>query len=311
MRMRMMLETSQDATHRPSRLARYKLLAEPWLYLTPGLMLIALFIFIPMLIGISYAFQNIQLLNPAESGWVGWDNFTEMFGDRRFFKALGHTLNWTLYSLALQFFLGLGLALLLNREFRLRRWVQALVFLPWAVPAFLSGLTWSWLFNPVVGPLPTWLFSLGLPGEPYNILSDPQLAMWGPIIANVWFGIPFFAITLLAALQSIPKDLYEAAAMDGASGWQQFKRVTLPFLAPMITITVMLRTIWIANFADLIVVMTDGGPAGSTSIISSYIFTTAYRKLDFGYASAMAVFLLLLMTCYALVLLRIRHQLLK
>ncbi|MBM7344599.1 carbohydrate ABC transporter permease [Pantoea coffeiphila] len=95
------------------------------------------------------------------------------------------------------------------------------------------------------------------------------------------------------------------------SSWQQFKRVTLPFLAPMIAITVMLRTIWIANFADLIVVMTDGGPAGSTSILSSYIFTTAYRKLDFGYASAMAVFLLVLMTCYALVLLRIRQRLLK
>ncbi|MXP55606.1 sugar ABC transporter permease, partial [Pantoea sp. Seng] len=246
-----------------------------------------------------------------DSGWVGWDNFAEMFDDRRFFKALGHTLNWTLSSLLLQFIFGLALALLLNREFRFRRWVQALVFLPWAVPAFLSGLTWSWLLNPVVGPLPQWLSDLGLLSEPYNILSDPQLAMWGPIIANVWFGIPFFAITLLAALQSIPKDLYEAASIDGASGWQQFCRVTLPFLAPMIAITVMLRTIWIANFADLIVVMTDGGPAGSTSILSSYIFTTAYRKLDFGYASAMAVFLLLLMTCYALVLLRIRHQLLK
>ncbi|WP_242600756.1 carbohydrate ABC transporter permease, partial [Erwinia billingiae] len=219
--------------------------------------------------------------------------------------------NWTLTSLGLQFFLGLGLALLLNREFPLRRWVQALVFLPWAVPAFLSGLTWSWLLNPVIGILPHWMTALHLISEPYNILSDPQLALYGPVIANVWFGIPFFAITLLAALQSIPKDLYEAASMDGASSWQQFRRVTLPFLAPMIAITVMLRTIWIANFADLIVVMTDGGPAGSTSILSSYIFTTAYRKLDFGYASAMAVFLLILMTCYALVLLRIRHQMLK
>ncbi|MXP57962.1 sugar ABC transporter permease [Pantoea sp. Taur] len=307
----MMLETSLDARSPRLRFTRWLRLAEPWFYLSPGLLLIALFIFVPMAIGISYAFQSMNLLNPMDSGWVGWDNFAEMFDDRRFFKALGHTLNWTLSSLLLQFIFGLALALLLNREFRFRRWVQALVFLPWAVPAFLSGLTWSWLLNPVVGPLPQWLSDLGLLSEPYNILSDPQLAMWGPIIANVWFGIPFFAITLLAALQSIPKDLYEAASIDGASGWQQFCRVTLPFLAPMIAITVMLRTIWIANFADLIVVMTDGGPAGSTSILSSYIFTTAYRKLDFGYASAMAVFLLLLMTCYALVLLRIRHQLLK
>lgn len=307
----MMLDATTETPTRAPRFVRLRMLAEPWLYLSPTLVLIGLFIFVPMLIGISYAFQNIQLLNPLDSGWVGLDNFRAMFDDRRFFKALGHTVNWTLTSLVLQFFLGLGLALLLNREFPLRRWAQALVFLPWAVPAFLSGLTWSWLLNPVIGILPHWMVDLHLISEPYNILSDPSLALYGPVIANVWFGIPFFAITLLAALQSIPKDLYEAASMDGASGWQQFKRVTLPFLAPMIGITVMLRTIWIANFADLIVVMTDGGPAGSTSILSSYIFTTAYRKLDFGYASAMAVFLLVLMTCYALVLLRIRHQLLK
>lgn len=306
-----MTETSLVASEPLTRPRKWGRILEPWCYLSPGLILIALFIFVPMAIGISYAFQSMNLLNPMDNGWVGWANFQEMFDDRHFGRALTHTLNWTVSSLLLQFVFGLMLALLLNRSFRFRGWIQALIFLPWAVPAFLSGLTWSWLFNPVVGPLPQWLTDLGLLSEPYNILSNPQVAMWGPIIANVWFGIPFFAITLLAALQSIPKDLYEAASIDGASGWQQFRRVTLPFLAPMIAITVMLRTIWIANFADLIVVMTDGGPAGSTSILSSYIFTTAYRKLDFGYASAMAVFLLLLMTLYALVLLRIRHQLLK
>ena len=131
--------------------------------------------------------------------------------------------------------------------------------------------------------------------------------MWGPIVANVWFGIPFFAITLLAALQAIPRELYEAAAIDGASAWQRFTKVTLPFLAPMIAITVLLRTIWISNFADLIVVMTGGGPANATQILPSYIFTTAYRKLDFGYASAIATALLLLLLLYALVLIRMRR----
>jgi multiple sugar transport system permease protein len=307
----MMLDVSEPDTAAAPRFPRLRALLEPWVYLSPTLVLIGLFIFVPMAIGISYAFQNIQLLNPFDTGWVGLDNFRTMFDDRHFYAALRHTFNWTLTSLVLQFVLGLGLALLLNREFPGRRWVQALVFLPWAVPAFLSGLTWAWLLNPVIGILPYWLTDLHIISEPYNILSDPQLALYGPVVANVWFGIPFFAITLLAALQSIPKDLYEAASMDGATGWQQFRKVTLPFLAPMIAITVMLRTIWIANFADLIVVMTDGGPANSTSILSSFIFTTAYRKLDFGYASAMAVFLLVLMTFYALVLLRIRQQLLK
>ena len=290
---------------------KFKIILEPWAYLSPAIVLIIALIFVPMLIGVSYAFQQIELLNPFETGWVGFEHFTTMFEDRKFSNALFNTVNWTFTSLFFQFSLGLGLALLLNRQFYMRRFVQAVVFLPWAIPAFLSGLSWSWLFNPVIGIIPHWLYDLHLISEPFNILSDPDLAMFGPIIANVWFGIPFFAITLLAALQSIPSDLYEAASMDGASGFQQFYKITLPFLAPMIAITVMLRTIWIANFADLIVVMTDGGPAGSTNTVSSYIFTTAYRKLDFGYASAMAVFLLVLMILYAIILLRIRSNLLK
>ncbi|MDC0611730.1 sugar ABC transporter permease [Vibrio sp.] len=290
---------------------RVKAVLEPWAYLSPAIVLILALIFVPMIIGVSYAFQQIELLNPFETGWVGLEHFETMFDDRRFGSALWHTLNWTFTSVVLQFGFGLGLALLLNRPFKGRRFVQALVFLPWAIPAFLSGLSWAWLFNPVIGILPHWLADLGVISEPFNILSDPDLAIYGPIIANVWFGIPFFAITLLAALQSIPKDLYEAASIDGASAFQQFKRITLPFLAPMIAITVMLRTIWVANFADLIVVMTDGGPAGSTNTLASYIFTTAYRRLDFGYASAMAVFLLVLMILYAGILLRIRANLLK
>ncbi len=130
----MMLETSLPASSPRPRYARWLRLAEPWFYLSPGLLLIALFIFVPMAIGISYAFQSMNLLNPMDSGWVGWDNFAEMFDDRHFFKALGHTLNWTLSSLLLQFLFGLALALLLNREFRFRRWVQALVFYPGQYP---------------------------------------------------------------------------------------------------------------------------------------------------------------------------------
>ncbi|TIX86228.1 MAG: sugar ABC transporter permease, partial [Mesorhizobium sp.] len=185
----------------------------------------------------------------------------------------------------------------------------ALVFLPWAVPTFLTGLNWAWLFNPVIGPLPHWLYALGLMSEPANILSNPQLAMWGPIIANVWWGIPFFAITLLAALQAIPRDLYEAAAIDGAGAVRRFTSITLPFLAPTIAITVLLRTVWIANFADLIIVMTSGGPADRTQIVASYIFTQAFRALDFGYASAIALVLLVLLLAYSMLIVMLRQVL--
>ncbi len=206
---------------------------------------------------------------------------------------------------------GLILALLLDKPFHGRGLVQALVFLPWAVPSFLGGLTWAWLFNPVIGPLPHWLHAIGILSEPNNILSDPHLAMWGPIVANVRWGIPFFAITLLAALQAIPRDLYEAAAIDGASPFQRFKSITLPFLAPTIAITILLRTVWISNFADLIVVMTNGGPADRTQIVASYIFTQAFKRLDFGYASAIALVLLILLLAYSMVIVVLRQTLLS
>jgi multiple sugar transport system permease protein len=200
---------------------------------------------------------------------------------------------------------------LLDKPFYGRGLAQALVFLPWAVPSFLAGLNWAWLFNPVIGPLPHWLFSMGVLSQPNNILSDPSLAMWGPIIANVWWGIPFFAITLLAALQAIPRDLYEAAAIDGAGPFQRFWSITLPFLAPTMAITILLRTVWISNFADLIIVMTNGGPADRTQIVASYIFTQAFRRLDFGYASAIALVLLVLLMAYSMLIVLLRQTLLN
>jgi multiple sugar transport system permease protein len=285
--------------------------SEPYLYSAPALILIATVMLVPLVLGLSYAFRDVQILNPFSGGFVGLDHFRALSQDQAFFRALRNTLWWTGASVLLQFVFGLILALLLDRPFPGRTIVQALVFLPWAVPTFLAGLNWAWLFNPVIGPVPHWLHALGLMDTPSNILSDPQLAMWGPIIANVWWGIPFFAITLLAALQAIPRDLYEAAAIDGAGPVRRFLSITLPFLAPTIAITVLLRTVWISNFADLIIVMTGGGPADRTQIVASYIFTQAFRRLDFGYASAIALVLLGLLLAYSLLIVLLRQTLLE
>ena len=289
------------------RLAR---LGEPFFYVGPAVLVICVVMLVPLALGISYSVRDIQLLNPFSGGYVGAAHFEALAGDRVFYAALLNTLWWTFGSVILQFALGLCLALLLNRPFPGKGFVQALVFLPWAVPSFLIGLNWAWMFNPVVGPIPHWLAGLGLMAEPLNILAFPGTAMWGPIIANVWFGIPFFAITMLAALQSIPEDIFEAAGIDGATRWQQFVTLTLPLLAPVMAITIMLRTIWVANFADLIVVMTNGGPADTTQTIATYIFTQAFRRLDFGYASAVAVALLVLLLAYSACILWLRQRLL-
>jgi len=285
--------------------------SEPYLYSAPALILIITVMLVPLVLGISYAFRDIQLLNPFSGGFIGLDHFRALSEDQAFFRALRNTLWWTGASVFLQFFFGLILALLLDKPFAGRGLAQALVFLPWAVPSFLAGLNWAWLFNPVIGPLPHWMYALGIMDAPNNILSDPHLAMWGPIVANVWWGIPFFAITLLAALQAIPRDLYEAASIDGAGPVQRFLSITLPFLAPTIAITILLRTVWISNFADLIVVMTNGGPADRTQIVASYIFTQAFKRLDFGYASAIALVLLVLLLAYSMLIVVLRQTLLN
>ncbi|HWX80244.1 MAG TPA: sugar ABC transporter permease [Steroidobacteraceae bacterium] len=285
--------------------------AEPYFYTLPAVMLICAVMLMPLLIGLTYAFHDVRLLDPMSGDFVGLEHFRELNADPAFWNALRNTVTWTAASVTLQFGLGLVLALLLNRLFPGRALVQLLVFLPWAIPSFLSGLNWAWLFNPVVGPLPYWLHAIGAMADADNLLSHPRHALWGPIIANVWWGIPFFAITLLAALQSIPADIYEAAAIDGAGPWIRFRRITLPFLAPTMAITILLRTVWIANFADLIVIMTKGGPADSTQILASYIFTQAFQRLDFGYASAVATVLLALLLAYAMALMVLRAALMR
>ncbi|WP_377299445.1 carbohydrate ABC transporter permease [Rhizobium sp. SGZ-381] len=309
---------SSTAAIRPGHLGdrrtlkkRFADAAAPYLYSAPVLILIVTVMLVPLVLGISYAFREVQLLKPFSGGFIGLDHFVTLSKDQAFYRALRNTLWWTGASVVLQFVFGLILALLLDKPFFGRAVVQALIFLPWAVPSFLAGLNWAWLFNPVVGPIPHWLFSFGILPAPSNILSDPQLAMWGPIVANVWWGIPFFSITLLAALQAIPRDLYEAASIDGAGPVRRFLSITLPFLAPTIAITVLLRTVWVSNFADLIIVMTNGGPADRTQIVASYIFTQAFKRLDFGYASAIALVLLVLLITYSMLIVLLRQWLLS
>jgi multiple sugar transport system permease protein len=295
----------------PSAGARRRIaVLEPYLYSAPALLLITVTTLIPIVIGISYAFRNVMLLDPTSGGFVGLDNFRDLMRDASFWNALKNTLTWTVSCVAFQFVLGLILALMLNRPFPGRAIIQPIVFLPWAIPTFLIGMNWSWLLNPAIGPVPHWAYALGLMSTPGNILSDPDYALLGPVMACIWWGTPFFAITLLAALQSIPGEIYEAAEIDGAGSFERFRSITLPFLAPTMVVTVMLRTIWVANSPELIVVMTKGGPADSSQIVASYVFTQAYQGLNFGYASAIATALVVLLCIYALLLISIRQTML-
>ena len=307
----MAVAATQSPPHRGGW-ARATRLVEPFFYVAPAVLALCLVMLFPLIVGFSYAFRDIQLLKPFSGGFVGLQHFRTLASDRIFFQALGNTLWWTFGSVTFQFAARPDPRPAAQPQLS-RQGRGAGAGLPALGGADLPDrpqLRLAAQPGPGGGPIPHWLAALGIMSEPANILAYPGTAMWGPILANVWYGIPFFAITLLAALQSIPEDIYEAAEIDGASRLQAFWTLTLPLLAPVIAITVLLRTIWIANFADLIVVMTNGGPADTTQTVATYIFTQAFRRLDFGYASAIAVVLLLLLLAYSLCILYLRQRLL-
>ena len=272
---------------------QHKLL--PYFLLTPAFLLIAIFIFLPLFKAFYFAFENYILTAPNERVCIGLGNFSKLLSDETFWLSLKNTIVWVLGSLAGQFVLGFALALLLQKPFRGRSLYRAIVFSPWAISGFLIAVIWKWLLNPQYGPVNALLMKTGLLSAPVAFLSHPNYALPSVITANIWYGIPFFAIMLGAGLSTIPDELYQAAAIDGAGAVQKFVHITLPVLAPVIAASLLLRSIWIFNFADLVWIMTAGGPANKSQILITYLFTTAYKNLNFGYAGAISVTIFLLM----------------
>lgn len=270
---------------------------EPYLYTSPAMTMLILFLIVPIIIGIGTAFFYYKLTMPPIR-FNGLDNFIAIFQDPAFYKALVNSFFWVVDSLLLQLFFGFMLAMLLNKPFRGRQVFQAIVLAPWAVSGFIIGILWKWLFNGQYGLINDILIRLSLTAEPISFLSNPSLALFATIVANVWYGIPFFAIMSLAALQSIPHDLYEAADIDGAGWFTKLFRITLPYIKPTLLVTILLRVIWIFNFADIIFIMTGGGPNNATEILATSVIFKAYTALDYGQASAMGVIFMLILLVY-------------
>jgi len=263
----------------------------------PAFLLLAAFTFYPFLRGVVMAFQKYELFNLRNVDFIGLRNFQEAFEDQKFLSALENSVYWVFFSLVFQFLIGLALALMLKKQFRGRGIYQGLVFYSWALSGFLIGLIWKWLFNSQYGVINDLLLKIGLIDERIGFLSDPSLAMSSVIVANVWYGIAFFAIMLLAALQSVPSELYEAADMDGAGAFRKFFNVTLPYIMPTIISTTLLRVIWIFNDPTLIYGMTNGGPAGTTHVLSSLMMERLLAG-NYGMGSAIGVIMLAILMLY-------------
>jgi multiple sugar transport system permease protein len=274
-------------------------------YLVPAVLCMLATVVVPIGLAIKMSLYNDVLYKPQDYHFIGLGNYVRLVEDPVFWLTLWNSVVWVFGSVVLQFVAGFGAALLLHRAFRGRALVRTLTLLPWIIPGVVVGLIWEWLYQPNYGVINDLLLKAGWMHDRVAWLSSPDLAMGAVVVTNVWRGIPFFAIMLLAGLQAIPDELYEAAQVDGAGVLSRFYHITLPLLRPIIVVATATRIIWTFNYADLIFVMTGGGPANATQITSTYTLMQAYSNLDFGYAGALSVVLLLVMLAFTAAYLRI------
>ncbi len=290
--------TQRAFVRAPQRGATTRLLEdERWLaaaLLLPTVILLGLFIAYPFVEGVWLAVTDTRVGVPGT--FVGLENFEALWNDSIFRTAVSNTFIYTAVASVFKLGLGLWLALLLNRHFRGKAFTRAFILLPFIIPTVLSTFAWKWMFDPTFSVINWTLFQLDLIHARINWLGDPTLALISVIIVNVWRGVPFFAISLLAGLQTINPELQEAAAIDGARPWQRFWHVTWPLLLP-VTMVVVLFSI-IQTFADfqIVYVLTGGGPANATQLFATYAYQIGVGTglLSQGAAISLAMFPFLL-----------------
>jgi multiple sugar transport system permease protein len=279
-------------TSRPARqgamLENERLLAA--LLLAPTVLLLGVFIAYPFVMGVWLALSDTSVGNPGH--FVGAKNFIKAFNDSIFRTAFWNTVWYTAWATVFKLALGMWLALLLNRNFRGKRLVRASMLLPFIVPTVLSTFAWRWMFDPTFSVLNWLLYRGGFITTKLPFLSDGAYGMWCAIAVNTWRGMPFFAITLLAGLQTINPDLHEAASLDGANGWKRFWNVTWPLLKPVTLVVVVFSVIQTFSDFQLIYVLTGGGPANSTHLIATYAYQIGVATGLLGEGAAISLFML-------------------
>ena len=279
-------------TTRPQRLTRFleseRALAA--LLLAPTVLILSTFIAYPFIMGVWLSLSSTSVGNVGE--FVGFKNFAKAWNDSIFRTAFGNTFYYTFWATIFKLTLGMWLALLLNRRFRGKRIVRASMLLPFIVPTVLSTFAWRWMFDPTFSVLNWLLYRADLITTKLPFLSDGVYGMWCAIVVNTWRGMPFFAITLLAGLQTINPDLHEAASLDGANGWQRFWHVTWPLLKPVTVVVVVCSVIQTFSDFQLIYVLTGGGPANSTHLLATYAYQVGVATGLLGEGAAISLFML-------------------
>jgi len=273
----------------------------PVLLLLPVALVVLGVVIYPLLYTFWLSLNNVDLTHPLDKGFVGLGNYLYLVKQDYFWGAVGRTFYFTVVSLILEITAGILLALLLNSEFAGRSILRVLVILPWALPTIVNGAMWRWIFNPEYGALNALLLKLGLINTYQSWLGKPFLALNMVILADAWKVTPLVAILLLAAMQAIPKDLYEACEVDGAGKWTVFREVILPYLKPTLLVVIVLRTMEAFKVFDIIYIMTRGGPANGTQVITYYAYQEAFSFLHLSKGAALSYLISLIILVLAVV----------
>lgn len=260
-----------------------------FLMMLPTIIIILLVAVYPLIKSFDISLRYYNLTKPERgTPYIWFKNYQFIVTDDKFWSSMKTTMVFTILSVSLVMLLGTSIALLLNRDFKGKNFIRALMLVPWAIPSVVNGLIWLWILNPSYGALNGLLSQLGIIDEYIIWLGDKNWAMFWVIIAEAWKETPFIMLMILAALQSIPKDLYEAAKVDGAGRFQTLFKITLPIIRPTHFIALTLRTIWAMKSFDLIYTLTSGGPGEATSVIGYYTYQKAFVSMNLGRGSAAA-----------------------
>lgn len=279
-----------------------------YLLLVPALLVVLGLVGYPFITSIYFSFTNKSIgLAASEIEFIGFDNYRILFGDRIYRKALINTFNFTITAVIFKILLGLVMALVLNEIKRFRRFFRAIFLLPWVIPTSLSVLGWLWMFDPQFSVITHVLQLLGLiePGVWIPWKADPQLAMASVQTVNIWRGAPFFGMMILAALMTVPKELYEAALVDGANWLQQFWYITFPFILPVLIVAMLFSFVRTMGDFQIVWILTNGGPFDSTQLIATRAYQVAIQGAkETGLGSAIAVSLFPFLLPFMLLYLR-------
>jgi len=268
-------------------------------WFVPAALLVGVVMMYPALRTVLLSLQEVSLGNSFRPDFIGPDNYVRLFLDSRFRGALWTTTVFTAASVAIEFGLGLLLALAADSWVRGRDALRTVLLIPWTLPTAVIAVLWAWIFNDQYGILNSLLLRAGVISAPISWLGGAQTAMAALVISDVWKTTPFVFVILLAGLQSVPRDLYEAVEIDGGGAWAKFRLITWPFLARFVFIAMVFRTIQAFSIFDLVYVMTGGGPGGATETVSVYAYQSMMRYLDFGYAAAVSVAMMVLLAAFA------------